>query len=204
MTKQAFLAELRARLEGLPQEEVKERMIFYAEMIDDLMEDGFSEEEAVAKLGSAEDAAARILAEIPLPLMIKERIKPKRRLRAWEIVLLAVGSPIWVSLLIAAAAVVLALYVSLWAVIISLWAVFGSLAASGLGGILGGAVLIAQGNVFSGLALIGAGLVCLGLAVLAFLGCREGTKGVLGLARKGVYGIKKCFVRKECGDAYGN
>ena len=201
MTKQAFLAALRARLEGLPEEEVKERMSFYAEMIDDRIEDGVSEEAAVAGIGSVETVAADILADIPLPLMIKEKIRPKRRLRAWEIVLLVLGSPIWLSLLIAAAAVLLSLYVSLWAVIVSLWAAFASVAACGVGGILGGVALTACGEVFAGIALISAGLVCLGLSILFFFGCREATRGVLWLAKKGVYAIKKCFVRKERCDA---
>ena len=48
MTKQAFLAALGERLVGLPQKDIEERLTFYSEMIDDRMEEGLSEEEAVA------------------------------------------------------------------------------------------------------------------------------------------------------------
>ena len=47
MNKLEFIAELRDRLSGLPQGEVEERLSFYSEMIDDRMEDGVSEKEAV-------------------------------------------------------------------------------------------------------------------------------------------------------------
>ena len=46
MTKLKFLFELRDRLEGLPYDEVEERLNFYSEMIEDRMEEGLSEEEA--------------------------------------------------------------------------------------------------------------------------------------------------------------
>ena len=127
MNKQEFLKELRGRLAGLPEEDIDERLTFYGEMIEDRMEEGLSEAEAVSAIGSVDEIVTQTIADIPLAKIAKERIKPKRRLKAWEIVLLTVGSPIWFSLGIAAVSVVFALYVSLWAVIISLWAVFGSL-----------------------------------------------------------------------------
>ena len=48
MGKQEFLAQLRKGLQGLPQEDIEERLTFYSEMIDDRMEEGLSEEEAVS------------------------------------------------------------------------------------------------------------------------------------------------------------
>ena len=48
MTKQEFLNQLRMGISGLPQEDISERLTFYREMIDDRMEEGLSEEEAVA------------------------------------------------------------------------------------------------------------------------------------------------------------
>jgi len=121
MTKREFLSSLRAYLAHLPQAEADERIRFYAEMIDDRMEEGLSEEEAVAAVGTAEEVAAQIAEDIPFAKIAKECIKPKRRLAAWEIVLLVLGAPIWLSLFVAALAVVLSLYVSLWAIVIALW-----------------------------------------------------------------------------------
>ena len=48
MNKQEFLSQLRKGLAGLPQNDIEERLAFYGEMIDDRIEEGLSEEEAVS------------------------------------------------------------------------------------------------------------------------------------------------------------
>lgn len=197
MTKREFIHALRAKLAGLPPKEAWERLDFYTEAIEDRIEEGCSEEEAVAELGSVDEIAAQILADIPLSALVKEKVKPRRRLRAWEIVLLAVGSPIWASLLIAAFAVLISLYAVLWSVIVAIWAVDVSLGACFLGGIAAGVLFFVVGNSVSGLLMIGVGLVSAGLSIFLFFGCLEATKGTVWLTGKIVLGIKRCFVRKE-------
>ena len=197
MTKIKFLLALHDKLSGLPQDEVEERLNFYSEMIEDRMEEGLSEEESVAAVGSVDEIAAQIAGDIPLTKMVREKIKPKRRLKVWETVLLAVGSPIWLSLLIAAVAVVVSLYASLWSVVISLWAVFVSQVVCALYGVAAGAMLAFGEYALSGLAMIGAGLICGGLSVFLFYGCKAATKGAMALAKAMVRGIKKAFVKKE-------
>ena len=63
MNKTAFLKELRKRLKQLSKAERQQYIDYYAEMIDDRMEEGISEEEAVAVLGSADEIAAQIPAD---------------------------------------------------------------------------------------------------------------------------------------------
>lgn len=193
MNKREFLAQLRKELSGLPQADAEERLTFYREMIEDRMEDGLSEEEAVAAVGSVE----QIIAGIPLAKMTKEKPKPKRRLKAWEITLLALGCPIWLSLGIAAVSVILSLYVSLWSVIVSLWAVFGSLIGCSFGGIVGGIVIACSSNVFSGVAMLAAAIVCAGMSIFMFYGCKAATKGIVILTKKFTLWIKNCFIKKE-------
>ena len=197
MDKQEFLMRLREGLSGLPQEDIEERAAFYSEMIDDRIEDGLSEEEAVAGIGAVDGITAQIIAQTPLTKLVKEKVRPKRKLKAWEIVLLAVGFPIWGSLLIAAAAVALSLYITLWALVISLWAVELSLFVSALGGVIGALALFVNGNAPLGLALLGTGLVCAGLAVFLFYGCTAASKGTVLLAKKIVSAIKSAFMKKE-------
>ncbi len=131
-----------------------------------------------------------------LAQIAKERMKSKRRLNAWEIVLLALGSPIWLSLGIAAVAVIFSLYISLWSVIISLWAVFGSLVGCSFGGMVAGGVFACNGNVLVGIAVLGAGLVCAGFSIFMFYGCKAATKGFLILTKKIAVWIKNCFIKK--------
>ena len=197
MDKQEFLLRLRKELSGLPREDLEERLTFYSEMIDDRMEEGVSEEEAVAAAGSVDEIVWQTVEEVPLQKIAKEKINGSRRLKAWEIVLLALGAPIWLSLLISALAVVFSLYVSLWAGIISLWAVSASVAACALGAFLSSISFIIDGFGAAGLAMIGAGLVCVGLSIFLFYGCSAASKGTAVLTRKCVLSVKKRLVRKE-------
>lgn len=197
MSKQEFLAQLRKGLSGLPQKDVEERLTFYSEMIDDRMEEGLSEEEAVSAISSVDEIIAQVIAETPLVKIAKERIKSKKRLRVGEIVLLALGSPIWLSLSIAVFAVILSLYISLWAVIISLWAVFTSLAVCSICGVLACIVFTLGGNSASGIAIFAAGIVCAGLSIYMFYGCKAATMGTLLITKKIAIWIKNCFIKKE-------
>ena len=196
MLKQEFLARLQAGLAGLPQADVEERLNFYHEMIADAMEEGLSEEEAVASVGSVGQIVNQNVAEIPLSKLAKEKMRSKR-LKPWEIVLLVLGSPVWFSLLAAAAAVILALYISWWAVVVSAWAAFASVAAGSLGGIAAAVVSLCSGNTAAGLAMIGASMVCAGLAIFALYGCKALTKGTVKLTGKLIRWTKNRFVKKE-------
>ncbi len=40
---------------------------------------------------------------MPLAKIVKEKIKPKHELKAWEVILIILGSPVWIPLLITAA-----------------------------------------------------------------------------------------------------
>ena len=197
MTKLKFLLSLNDKLAGLPRNEIEDRLNFYSEMIEDRMEDGLSEEEAVAQVGDVDDIAAQIIADTPFAKIAKEKLKSKRRLKTWEIVLLAVGSPIWVSLLVAAVAVIFSLYVSLWSVIVSLWAAFGSIAGAAFGAVVMGMGLAFSGNAASGIVTLGAGVVCAGLAIFAFFGCLAATKATLALTKNLALWSKKGFLRME-------
>ncbi len=196
MSKQEFLVQLRKRLSGLPPRDIEERLTFYEEMIEDGMEEGFSEEEAVLAVGSVDEIVSQVVADIPLTKFAKERITLKRRLKAWEVVLLALGLPIRLSLLIAAFAVIFSLYVILWSVTICLWAVFGSLIGCAFGSVVAGIVFACSDNVLAGIAMIGAGIVCAGLSVYMFYGCKAATNGILILTKKLAIWIKSCFIKK--------
>ena len=197
MNKNEFIDALRLRLADLPSEELDERIGFYVEMIDDRIEEGLDEEAAVAEIGSVDSISGQILADIPLSKIAKSKIKKRRRMRAWEIVLLAVGSPIWASLLIAAFAIIISLYAVLWSLVAVAWSVFGAFGGCSLGGIAAGVLSIVHGEILIGIAFFGVSLVLAGLGIFLFFGCMAATKGTVTLTKKIVLGIKKCFVRKE-------
>ncbi len=196
MNKREFLERLEKGLTGLPEDDLRERLDFYSEMIDDRIEEGLLEEEAVKEIGSPEEIAWQIIADYPLGKLVKKKMKPKRKLGAWEVVLLVLGSPIWLSLLIAALAIILSLYVSLWSIIVSLWAVFASFVGTFVGGVASGIVFIVVGNALTGFAMIGAGLLLAGLSIFSFFGCRAATKGIILLTKKIAIGIKNLIIGK--------
>lgn len=196
MNKESFLSALRSRLAGLPQEDVEERLNFYAEMIEDRMEEGLSEEEAVAEVGSVDEIAAQILGDIPLSKIVKNKM-PKRRLQAWEIVLLVLGFPVWFPLLIAGVAVVFSLYIIIWAVIVSLWAAFVAVLVSAFALIIVGVWSAISVSAPAGIAVVGVGIFCAGFSIFLFFGCVAATKGMAILTKKIGLGLKKCLIRKE-------
>ncbi len=196
MRKQEFLAELEAGLFGLPQYDIVDRLTFYSEIIDDRMEEGFSEEDAVSGIGSVDEIVSQIVAEVPFTKIIKEKVKPKRPLKAGEIVLLALGSPIWIPLLFTAVALFLSAYAVVWALIVSLWALVVSVAACSLTGIFAAFAFLIRGNAVIGIAMLGAGAFFAGLSILLFFGCKQVSQYILHLTKKMASGIKSMFVGK--------
>ena len=184
MNKKKFLSELRKLLTGLPEAEIERKIEFYGKMIDEKKEEGISEKEAVNSLGSLDEIASQIIVETPLFKIAKEKIKSKVEMR-WEIILaIILGSPIWLSILVALLAVIFSVYVSLWAIIVSLWVVFVSVIAAGMGVILLGFAKIKTGNSPEGFAMLGAGIAGLGVSIFICLGCKVASKGLSWLTKK--------------------
>ena len=197
MGKREFLAELRGALSGLPLADIEERVSFYSESIDDRMEEGLTEEQAVAGIGAIQDIVMQTVSEIPLTKLVKERMTPKRTLRTWELVLLILGFPVWFPLIVTAVAVAFTLYVVGWALIVTLWAVEVSLIAGAAVGLISAIFEFKRGNAYSGAAMLGASLFCGGVAVFLYFGCIAATKGILRTTKKAALNIKKRLVRKE-------
>lgn len=194
MNKEQFLIELASALAGLPEEDIEKSLEFYSEMIDDRIEEGLTEEDAVAEIGSIDDIRAQIIKDTPLPKLIKEKVKSKRSLSGLEITLLIVGFPIWFPLLAAAASVIFSVYVTLWSLIIVLFAVEACFVACAFAGIVATPLFFVIGNTPSALFMLGCGLFLAGLSVLWVFVCKWGVKGIIWLTR--VF-FKSLFIGKE-------
>ncbi len=197
MNKTEFLQELGMDILGLPQDDVEHWLEYYTEMLEDRIEDGMSEKEAVASLGDPAKIARQILAQTPFTKLIKNKIKPHHKLRVWEILLVVLGSPIWIALAISAVAIFFAVFASLWACIASIWAGELAVAVSGLAGVLFSFFLIGTGTTYQGLLLLGGGLFCAGLAYFGFFLCKWLTVLLAKLCKLFVLFVKSLFVEKE-------
>lgn len=192
MTKAEYLERLRAALEQMPPEEREAQLAYYEELLNDMTEDGMSEEQATGQLGAPETVAAEMLAEMPMATLVKNRVQAKGSPSALTVVLLVLGAPLWLPLLIAAFAVVLSLLITLWAVGLSVGVV---LPATGLG-----LFAVGLGSLFSfaeltlltalGAMLAGAGLLILGSMLLVVI-----ARGLAGLCRSLWRGCKKMLVK---------
>ena len=102
MNKEKFLSAIEARLNGLPLGDTKKALDYYSELIEDRMEEGMSENEAVASLGNPDEVANQILMDMPLQKLVGKKVKQRRSLGVLATVLLIISSPMWVPLVLAA------------------------------------------------------------------------------------------------------
>lgn len=121
MNKIEFLAAVSAALGALPPEEIKGHINFLSEMIDDRVEEGLTEAEAIAAMGNPDHVASAILSDTPITAEAAPQ-KPRAR-RGWRTALVAATSPIWASLLLAATITLFCLVVTLAVVGVGLGAV---------------------------------------------------------------------------------
>lgn len=197
MNKEQFLAAIRAQINCLPREDVEKSLDYYREMIDDRVEDGLTEEEAVDAMGPVDEIAAQVLMDTPLPKLVRAKVRPERALHTWEIVLLAVGSPVWAPLALAALCIFGAVYLVLWSLVATLYAVDLSFAAGGVTGVVSSVFLVCTGFPVQALLFLGAGLVCAGLAIALFLGSNRAAVGAVRLGKVIVLWVKSLFVGRR-------
>ncbi len=209
MTKEEFLNELRSRLSFLPSSEVAPFISYYREMIEDRMEEGMSEADAVAGLGDIGRIVEVIQYDMPVTSLVVSSVKEKTnqakaraesRWPAWGkgllVALLIIGSPLWISLLIAAGAVLFSLLAVKLSVIIAVAAVVVALAVASLAALVFGCVMLFS-EPAAGVALIGAGLLGIGLTILAYLLAVIVIKGIFQLIKLFIRWIKGLFVKRE-------
>ena len=197
MRKEEFISKLRKKLSGMPKKEIEDRLNFYSEMIDDKIEEGILEDDAVSSLGSIDSIAEQIISDIPFSKIAKERMTQKRRFKTWEIVLIAVGSPIWFSLLVALFSVVISLFAVVFALEVSLWAIILSFALSSPCAILMGIINVFTNNGPIGLLYVSLGLILASISIALFLALKPTFKGGISFMKKIALWVKKLFVKKE-------
>ncbi|WP_368251174.1 DUF1700 domain-containing protein [Enterococcus sp. 2201sp1_2201st1_B8_2201SCRN_220225] len=143
--------------------EVHQLVEYYDEMILDLMEDGLSETEAVAKLGNPEDLAQEAAGEVSdFEVEVPKRFN-------WLFVLIAVlGFPLWGSLLLAAVLVILSMYLVIWCLPFCT-GVFGLAATfAGLVSVVFSSFALRDG-LFVAITQLGIGVLFFGLGILSII-----------------------------------
>ena len=197
MKREEYLDRIRALLQNLPPEDLERSLAFYAESIADRMEDGMSEEEAVASLESPAEAANAILLEQPLPTLVKVRVKERRQLSALEILLLVLGFPLWLPLLLTALVLVFTFILLAWVLVLVPASVCLALGGSAIAVLFAGVLSLTKIALPALLAAPGAALVLAGLAILAGFVVLGTLRLALIVTRALVRGLKSLLIRKE-------
>ena len=164
MTRDEFLGRLVELLACLPEDQVEETKAFYAEAIADRMEDGMSEEEAVAAMGVPGEVAEATLDD--LPAVPRAIARTRRRSTALLWVLTIVGSPVWVPLLVAFVAVALSVYACIWVLALCVWVIAAAIGAAGVSCLALAVPGVAIGHVPYVIAMLGCGLGLVGVTLL--------------------------------------
>ena len=167
MTKAEFNAALAARLSG---EELVRAMEYFDEIIADRMEDGMSEAEAVAGLGDINE----IVREIPRPA-------PAKKKRSGTLIALtAIGSPLWLPLIIAALIVAAAVLLCLWVLAACIGIVLAACALTGLVGLVYFPFAFGTSITYA-IMVLGSALICAGIALMLVPAVAAAAKGMARL-----------------------
>lgn len=202
MNRNEFIEELEKNLKGIPMEEIDDKLAFYGEMIDDRMEDGISEEDAVRELGEIKAIARQITAEVPLIKIIKESVTPdEKKSSRRNTVLTVLASPLILILAAVSFALLAAFYAVMLSAVIALWSAELALASSALALIGATAVCIITKSGTGALFCLGGGLLCLGLSVFLFFGCLLFTKVAVAACKKSIIMIKFRFTGRASKEA---
>ena len=194
MTKKEFINELRERLSGLPKDDLESRLSFYEESINDRMDDGKSEEEAIKELGTIDEIINQVASETSLVTLVKEKAKPKRKLSGAEIALIAIGFPLWFPLVLTFLILCLVFCLVFWIIgLIPLITCVSSLVV-GLAEFFSYFAVIGEAN---SLGVLGMAIAGIGLAIMLIPAVIYSVKGTIKLVKLIMTGIKKLFIRRR-------
>ena len=195
MNKREYLDRLEDLLACLSKEQRAESLSFYEEMIDDRIEEGMTEEEAVAALDAPGIAAEAILDELPAVPRAVAKTRRKSRVLLWAAVI--VGSPIWLSLLVAFLIVAVTVYVCIWMLAVCIWVVAAAFVIAFPVSLLLAFWGVCVGNVPYALAQAGMGLVGLAVGALCFKGAWVASKQLVRLSRIWLAKMASPFVKRR-------
>ncbi len=197
MKKSEFIKELKRELCGIPEDDIASSVEYYEEMINDRIDSGMSEEDAVGEIGEPKKIAEKIISEIPISKIVKSRVMSTSKPNALVVALLVLGSPIWISLFVALFAVLLSVYVVMWSLVAVLYAIDLAFISVGVALPIYAIISFVEGNIPLGVISIGIGAFLGGVSILLLPVCKSATVGMANLSRKLFVFIKSLFIKKK-------
>ena len=201
MNKNEYLDSIKSKLQGLPEKDIQSAIEYYEEAIEDRVEDGLTEEQAINAVGTPDEIAEKILLDSSIPKLITAKAKPKRTLKGWEIALIIIGSPLWLTVALCLLVVFLWVIIFIFCMILTVIAVVLALILGALGGVAGGIAQLFNGYGMNALITIGVSMVILGIGLLLSLPLKAAVTGLWNLIAKFIKWTKKKIIgsKKEKG-----
>jgi len=189
MNKYQFLSAVREGLDGMSSREIDESLAYYREMIEDRVEEGLSEEDAVKALGPVEKVIADIKngtdgsesREKVTPVLNSEAEKEENGECTIIDAAKTIGRVFWIITEVFA-----------WIVLVSVMITGISVGVAAVGSLLGGIVYIFTDGFAGGMLLIGGGIACAGIGIITVAGIAAAMRGMNKLS-----GLIMGFLRKK-------
>ena len=162
MSKEEFLGSLNRLLKSLGKSEREKSLSYYNEIIDDYMEDGYTEEQAVEQIGNPGLIAQEILEEQQSQM----KAPMSRGTKVLVAVLLVLGFPLWGSLMLAGFCIVLSAVLLVLSAYIVIWCIPLCTGAASVAGLI--LSVVSMGGA-AGVIQLGVGMLSAGIFILTGL-----------------------------------
>ncbi len=139
---------------------------------------------------------SKLIKETSLTKIVKEHVKPKRKLEAWEIILIVLTFPFWFPVLILLLTLILVGVVLLWSMVIVGWSVFGSLVGASISALFNTIELLSDGNFVNSVGSFGFTLFLAGATIFLFFVAVWVTSQTAELTKKVIQKIKLIIINR--------
>ena len=180
MKKDEFMSKLDKALENITEQEKIEILAYYQEIIDDKIDSGLDEDDAVRSVGTVEEIISQVLVEET------EKPQASKGYNKRLLIVLIAGAPLWIPLILATLSVIVSVYVSAWAIVVSLCATELSLIVASPLSIISSFVIMFTDNLATGFLTLGASIFALGIVLIAFVPIVKLVKYSMNLTKKSV------------------
>ncbi len=178
MDKNKFFKELKKELLAINYADSESLIEYYKEIINDLVDSGKCEIDAVAELGSPKEIAQRAMEESGGE-QVKSAVKADKKQKCFYrdengkfktmwLVLIIVGSPLWFSIGCGVLGVGIGVICAIFSLVIALYATVSACALSGIV-VFGYGIVGMFENVGFGLMVMGGGLIAFALGIVGFI-----------------------------------
>lgn len=168
MNKKEFLNDLDSKLDFLTEEERNKTLNYYSEIIEDRIESGASEEEAVLQMESTEVIAKKLMTENNTQKNTSEKVLDfidklfEKHGYLFVLAIVIFSIPLWTPIVGVILGLVCTMFLILFAMIA--FGAIGSVAALGIG------ISFITQSLLSAISALGVSMVCAGFAVLVTIG----------------------------------